>query len=290
VQGHRVALAGLDDEVARPPGEAPLTVRDLVRHHALAAPRMLPSLVGHPVDARTLADGRGRRGAVADLVERAPKWVRRWRDGTRDAGGETHLVLDEVAAVVWVAGERAFSLCPWLSAVDAPASPRWIVLGIEPGATTAASDVALVGRLFGTALDHLGLWGGVKTDGIGGLEVWVPVRPGGAFAGAEAWAADLARSVAATVPDMVGVAPAARDRGARMRLVHRQRPAPGRVVPYGVLARASAPVSVPLAWEELDGDEPPLGPWSVRAVADRLVSDVDPWAGLAGHDQDLPAL
>ena len=234
--------------------------------------------------------GRGGGEPSPTSWQRAPRWVRRWRDPTGDADGETLLVLDEVAAVVWVAGERGFSLCPWLSAVDAPASPRWVVLGIEPGATTAASDVALVGRLFGTALDHLGLSGGVKTDGVGGLEVWVPVRPGGTFAGAEAWAADLVRSVAATVPDMVGVAPSARARGARVRLVHRQRPAPGRVVPYGVLPRASAPVSVPLAWEDLDGDEPPLDPWSVRSVADRLTAGADPWAGLAGHEQDLPAL
>ena len=251
---------------------------------------MLPHLAGHPVEIRTLPDGRGRRGAVADLGERAPRWVRRWRDTTRGADGETHLVLDEVAALVWAAGERGFSLCPWLSAVDAPASPRWVVLGLEPGATTTATDVALVGRLFGTALDHLGLSGGVKTDGTGGLEVWVPVRSGETFAGAEAWAADLARSVAASVPDMVSVAPSARARGARLRLVHRQRPAPGRVVAYGVLARASAPVSMPLAWEELDGDEPPLSGWTVRSVADRLTSGPDPWAGLAGLEQDLPAL
>ena len=87
---------------------------------------------------------------------------------------------------------------------------------------------------------------------------------------------------------MVGVAPSARDRGARLRFVHRQRRARAEVVPYGVLGRRSAPVSVPLFWEELDGDEPPMTRWSVRNVAGRLVSASDPWAARWPRKQVLP--
>ena len=291
VGGHRVGLSGLDDEVARPPGEPPLTVRDVVRHHVMAAPAMVPLLADQPAAVRRYRHGLGRPATgVEDLVARAPSWLR-WGPPTAgaDADADEALpVLDGAAALAWVTGGRGFSLFPRMSTTDAPTAPRWVVIGVEPGASTAPTDVALVGRLFGTALDHLGLVGGVKADGVGGLEVWVPLRPTGTFVAAARWAAHVAGSVAASVPDLVGVAPSARARGTRLRLVHHQRGAYARLVPYGIVGRRAAPVSVPLFWEELDGDDPPISGWSVRNVRERLAVAPDPWAGLADVEQALP--
>jgi bifunctional non-homologous end joining protein LigD len=287
VGGHRVPLAGLDDAVATPRGEEPLTVRDLVRYHAVAAPLMAPYLADRRVEVRRFPAGLGGRGEDAgDLAARAPRWVGR-RDGAAD--GEGVLELDGVAALAWVAGERGVELRPAVSTLDLPGAPTWVVVGVEPGATTAPADLALVGRLLGTALDHLGLVGGVRIDGRGGLEVWVPVTPVGSFPTAQAWAASLAATVATSVPELVGADPSARRRGERIRLVPRQRRDRPPVVPFGIVALRDAPVAVPLGWDELE-DSAAIPRWTLRNVAARLAEAGDPWADLIGSDQVLPAL
>jgi bifunctional non-homologous end joining protein LigD len=291
VGGHRVALSGLDDVVARPAGEEPLTVRDLVRYHAAVAPRMLPYLADRPVVVRRFPRGLARQGADAgDLVARAPRWVRRRRPPDDGPDGDPQLVLDGVAALAWVVGERGFELRPSTAPAEAPESPAWVVIGIEPGAATDPADLALVGRLFGTALRHLGLAGGVRTDGTGGLEVWVPAGAGATFTGVDGWASDLARSIATSVPDLIGDERSARARGERVRLVVRGRRARPPVVPYGVVARGEAPIAVPLRWDELDDADARALAWPLRRVVARLGRVADPWADLVGAEQELPSL
>ena len=293
VRGHRLDLTGLDDEVVQGRrGESPVTVRDLVRYHAQVAPAMLPYLAGrpsvvtpHPAPARAGGD------PGPDLVDDAPRWVRRWRApagggvGTRDRG----LVLDEPAALAWVAAARGVAIHPATATVDDPDLPTWAVIEVRPGRATSPADVALLGRLHRTALDHLGLAGGAKTDGRGGLEVWIPLRPGPSFAEVGAWTADLTRSIGASVPELVGGAAARRGAGGA-RLVHRQsRIRATAVVPYGVVARRGAPVSLPLDWDELD-DPGVLERGTIRDVLARLDDVGDPFGPLLGAAQDLAPL
>jgi bifunctional non-homologous end joining protein LigD len=291
IDGHRIALSGLDDVVARPAGEEALTVRDLVRYHAMVAPRMLPYLADRPSAVRRFPDGLTRPGADdGDLVARAPRWVRRWRDRGDGSDGHPQLVLDRVAALAWVVGERGFELRPSPAPADVPTSPTWVVIGIEPGAATDPADLALVGRLFGTALHHLGLAGGVRADGVGGLEVWVPAGGGATFTGIDAWASDLAQSIATSVPDLVGAERSARARGERVRFVVRGRRGRPPVVPYGVVSRRDASIAAPLRWGELDDADTQTFGWPLRCVVERLGSVADPWADLVGVEQELPPL
>jgi hypothetical protein len=62
------------------------------------------------------------------------------------------------------------------------------------------------------------------------------------------------------------------------------------VAPFSVRPRAGAPVSVPLAWDELD--DPDLDPqrWNIRNIRERLHAKGDPLAPLIGRQQQLPAL
>jgi bifunctional non-homologous end joining protein LigD len=291
VGGHRVALSGLDDVVAKPAAEEALTVRDLVRYHAMVAPRMLPYLADRPAAVRLFPEGLARRGADAgDLVARAPRWIRRWRDPGDESDGHPQLVLDGVAALAWVVGERGFELRPTAAPADGPAPATWVVIGVEPGADTDPADLALVGRQFGTALRHLGLAGGVRADGTGGLEVWVPAGAGATFAGVDAWASGLTRSIASSVPDLVGGERTAQARGERVRLVVRGRRGRLPVVPYGVVARRDAPIAAPLRWDELDDADALTFAWPLRRVVERLGRVADPWADLVGVEQELPPL
>jgi bifunctional non-homologous end joining protein LigD len=52
------------------------------------------------------------------------------------------------------------------------------------------------------------------------------------------------------------------------------------VAPYSTRSRAGAPVSFPLAWDELGADTTP-GDFTVRTVPELVRTRPDPWAGMA---------
>jgi len=62
------------------------------------------------------------------------------------------------------------------------------------------------------------------------------------------------------------------------------------VAPFSARPAPGAPVSVPIAWDELD--DPDLRPdrWTLRTVVDRLEVVGDPLAPLIGRPQELPPL
>ena len=59
------------------------------------------------------------------------------------------------------------------------------------------------------------------------------------------------------------------------------------VAPYAVRPRPTAPVAMPLYWEELSDQTLTPDRWTVKNVAARL-AEVDPWADINRHARALP--
>ena len=186
------------DEVRLPGrgrGGRPLTTRDLVRHHAVMAPAMLPYLADRPLDPHP----RRREGtAEIDGAARAPPWLRRWLDDDAQA----RIVPDSAAALAWLAARGAVELRPSAATVDEPSHPTWALFDIVAGDgdPTTVLDLA---RLHRAALRHLGVDGRPVLTGNGGIQVWVPVAARYTFEQTRRWVEAVSQAVAATVPDMV---------------------------------------------------------------------------------------
>jgi bifunctional non-homologous end joining protein LigD len=294
VAGRDVKLTNLDKALFPGRGGAkPLTKRDLIRYHATIAPAMLPYLVDRPVNPHRFPDGVEKPGFWHKAVPtHAPEWLRRFHYD--DAGrGETewYAVVDDVAALVWMANYGAVELNPWTSRTDDVHQPTWALIDIDPGADTPFEDVVLLARLYKVALDHAGVVGMPKLSGQRGIQIWVPVAAGYSFDDTRAWVEAISRAVGDAVPELVSRSWRTADRGGRARLDYTQNAINKTLVaPFSARPAAGAPVSVPITWEELDDPELRPDRWTIRTVARRLADVGDPLADLVGLQQRLPEL
>ena len=168
-----------------------------------------------------------------------------------------------------------------------------LVVGVSTADAAAASfdDALVLTRLYRTALEHLGVEGCPKVTGKRGIQVWVPVAEGYSFDETRAWVERVSRAVGDTVPDLVSWEWEKAKRGGRTRLDYTQNAINKTLVaPFSVRPAAGAPVSVPIAWDELDDPELRPDQWTVTNVGERIASGGDPLAPLIGLPQQLPTL
>ncbi|MEV4313729.1 non-homologous end-joining DNA ligase [Actinocrispum sp. NPDC049592] len=291
VGGQEVRLTNLGKVLF--PADPPITKRELVRYYATIAPFMLPYLADRPVNGHRYPDGVEQPGFWhKEVPGHAPKWLTQWHNRNADEDEtQCYAVLDSVPALVWMANFGAIELHPWTSSLTDVQQPTWALVDIDPGARTSFDEVLVLARLYRTALDHLGVTGMPKVTGQRGIQVWIPVRPGYTFDDTRQWVKKVSRAVGHTVPDLVSWQWYRDDRAGLARLDYTQNAINKTLVaPFSVRPKPTAPVSVPITWDELD--DPGLRPdrWTVRTVLDRVGRTGDPLAPLIGMAQDLPKL
>jgi bifunctional non-homologous end joining protein LigD len=294
IAGHELTVTNLDKPLfPGRGGEPPVTKRELIRYHAVIAPSMLPYLVGRPVNMHRYPDGAGRPGFwQKEVPVHAPAWLQRWHNAEAEPGeSECYAVPDGAPALVWLANFGALELHPWTSALPDVHQPTWALIDVDPGDRSTFADVLVLARLYRTALEHLDVKAAAKVTGKRGVQIWVPIRCGYTFAETRAWVEKISRAIGRTVPDLVSWEWRKDRRRGLARLDYTQNAINKTLVaPFSARPAPGAPVSVPIAWDELD--DPDLQPdrWTLRTVVDRVAAVGDPLAPLIGLPQELPPL
>ena len=163
----------------------------------------------------------------------------------------------------------------------------WLAFDLDPSSGEFA-DAARAGIALHRVLDELGLASFPKTSGSRGLHVFIPLRPGHSQELVTAFAVRIGEELARREPALVtmewrkdarrGRVYADPFRNAYLQTI---------VTPYSVRRRAKAPVSTPLAWDEVT---PRLDParFNVKTFAKRLAK-ADPWKDFKKRAVRLPA-
>jgi bifunctional non-homologous end joining protein LigD len=296
VFGRKIRVTNLDKVLFPAPTDGqspPVTKRELLAYAATVAPVSLPYLEGRALNLHRYPDGAPAKGFWhKQLPGHAPDWLGRWDNPEADRGEtSTYLVVDEPAALVWVANFGALEWHPWTSRTREMHEPTYALVDLDPGERTSWDDLLTLARLHRTALDHIGVTARPKVTGRRGIQIWIPVVAGYTFEETRAWVEQLSRTVGQVVPELVSWKWEVSARRGLARLDYTQNAINKTLVaPYSTRPAAGAPVSVPIAWDELD--DPDLRPdrWTIRTVLDRLASRGDPFRALLGAAQELPEL
>jgi bifunctional non-homologous end joining protein LigD len=161
----------------------------------------------------------------------------------------------------------------------------WLAFDMDPPESFA--DAARAALALRKVLDEVKLVSYPKTSGSKGVHVFAPLRPGVTQQEATSVAVSLGEELARREPKLVTVEFSKAKRDGRV-FADAMRNAYGQTIvpPYSVRRRPRAPVSTPLAWDEVS---PRLDPaaFNVRTFDKRMARD-DPWSDFWRRRQALP--
>jgi bifunctional non-homologous end joining protein LigD len=256
-----------------------LTKRDLAEFYASIADWILPHVVGRPLTLVRCPEGLdGDCFYMKHSGAWAPPALRRVKIKEKTKTGD-YLVADDLAGVMGLVQMGILEIHTWNSLADRVEEPNRIVFDLDPGPAVAFDKVMAGARLLRGSLRSVGLESFVKTTGGKGLHVVVPLAPGHGweetFGFSELVASQIVKEDPRTYTDSMPKA----GRQAKILIdVLRNNRGSTSVAAYSTRARPEAPVSVPLAWEELRRDLRP-DQFTVQNLPRRLSSlKADPWA------------
>jgi bifunctional non-homologous end joining protein LigD len=267
--------------------DAGLTKLDLARHYERVASLMLPYVRDRPLALQAFPHGVEQPGYFLKAAPSYfPPWVKRATVPKR-GGTITHALAENASTLVYLAGQNVVTVHTWLSRADQPQNPDRLIIDLDPSGGEFA-EVRAAARAAGERLRDLGLVPYAMATGSRGIHVICPLRRGPSFTDVHTFARALAEQMVSEHPRQLTLEWHKSERGERIYIdVNRIAYAQHAVAPYAIRPRSSAPVAMPLHWDELT--DPTLTPdrWTVSNVGERL-SAGDPWSGMNRHARALP--
>ena len=285
--GHEVRVTSPGKVLFAERGETKL---DLVRYYVAVGDPLLRTMGGRPVLLQRFPQGAGAKGFFQKRVpDNAPEWLSTTTVQTVNGTPSRALVIADLAHVAWAVNLACLGFHVWPSQADDQEHSDELRIDLDPMPGTDFGMVREGARELRGLLDEVGLTGFVKTTGSKGLHVYVRLEPRWTPYEVRSCAVAVARELERRRGDLLTAAWWKEERGKRIFVDYNQN-APHKTVfgAWSVRARAGAPVSTPLRWEELDEVEPDQ--LTMATVPERLARDGDPWAAIDDAPQSLEPL
>jgi DNA ligase D len=260
--------------------EAGITKLDLANYVVAVGDAFLAANGDRPVSLQRFPGGiDGEQFFSKNPPKGAPDYVRAVPVVYPSARSHPQLVLDEPAAIVWAVQMNTVVFHPWASRAETSDFPDQLRIDLDPQPGTDFGDAIPAAIALRALLEEAGLTAFVKTSGNRGLHVFAPIEPTHEFLEVRHAVIAAARELERRMPDAVTTAWWKEERGQRIFVdfnqANRDRTMAGA---YSPRALAHAPVSTPLAWDELPDADPTT--FTIGTVPERLRTTGDPWAGM----------
>jgi bifunctional non-homologous end joining protein LigD len=273
------------------PGEG-ITKGDLIDYYRAVADVVVPHIEGRPFTMKRYPDG---IAAKPFFQKNAPSHMPDWiptaefpatSRETREKRMIRYPLVNEEAALLWMANMGCIDLNAWCSRADRSDRPDFALFDLDPtpeAGFAAAAEVALLVR---DALAAVDLRGYPKTSGSDGVHVLVPLARRYGYDQTRGVVAAISRALASMRPELVTTEwSKAKRRGV---LIDANQNGPGRTIAfaYSVRPHPGAPVSAPVTWEELAAGVHP-GDFTMPVMLERVARRGDLYAPVL---EDLQAL
>ncbi len=225
------------------------TKGDLLKYYDAVAPLLLPHLRDRPLSLKRYPNGIHEPYFFQkNTPEGYPSWLR-----TETIEGIRYVLADDKPSLMYLANLGCIDQNPWMSRVGSLDRPDYILIDLDPY-HCEFDKVVEAALLVKAKLDAIGLAGYPKTTGGDGMHIFVPIEPRYGYDQARSFAAVIAGLLAAERPDLFTTPRAVEKREKNKVYFDWMQIAESKTIsaPYVARAYAGAPVSTPLAWQEVN--------------------------------------
>ena len=264
-----------------------ITKQGLAEFHEEIADWILPHVVGRPLSLLRHPEGVTHKGFFQKHA-----WAGMGGSVREVAvpGDEQKMVaIDDLAGLLELVQASVLEIHPWGATAARPDLPDRVTIDLDPGDNVPWQRVIDAAHEVRRRLAALKLESFVKTTGGKGLHVVFPLTPRDGWDRIKTFAQSIAAAMAADRPDLYTDSMAKSGRRGRIYIDYLRNGLGATAVgAYSPRAREGAPVSVPLAWDEL-GEAIRSNHFTVANLPNRLAFlDRDPWEGIDRLKQTLP--
>jgi bifunctional non-homologous end joining protein LigD len=255
--------------------EEGITKGDVIDYYRAVADAVVPLLRERPFTMKRYPDG---IAAKPFFQKNAPSHMPDWiptaefpatsRD-TREKRMIRYPLVNEEAALLWMANMGCIDLNAWLSRADRADRPDFALFDLDPTPEAGFAASAQVALLVRDALAAVDLRGYPKTSGADGMHVLVPLARRYGYDQTRGLVLAITRALASMRPELVTTEwSKAKRHGV---LIDANQNGPGRTIAfaYSVRPMPGAPVSAPLTWDEVAAGVKPAD-FTMSVVLDRL--------------------
>jgi bifunctional non-homologous end joining protein LigD len=285
-----VVVAGVrvshPDKILYP--EQGVSKRDLANFYAAIGDFILPHIRRRPLTLVRCPDGhQGECFYQKHLKEALPASLR--TVPIREKSATTpYPVLDGLPGLIALVQLGVLEIHPWGSREDDLERPDLLTFDLDPGPGLAWQQVIEGAQLLRHRLGQLGLTAFVKTSGGKGLHLVVPIEPRAGWEEAKGFARAVALDLVRSYPERFTAESKKAKRAGKIFIDYlRNGRGATTVAAYSTRARAGAPVSTPITWEELDQTMTP-DRYRIDNLPRRLAGlKHDPWGDYFTARQEL---
>jgi bifunctional non-homologous end joining protein LigD len=275
---HDVAISNPDKVFFPAPA---LTKGDLVSYYVDLAECVLPHLRRRPFHMKRFPNGvEGEFFHQKRVPANHPAYVDEVPVSFPSGHSTVFAIVDNAAALAWVANLGCIELHTWHSRVPEIERPDYLLIDLDPSEGNPWEWVREIALVVREVMDELGLASYPKTSGATGLHVVAPIRPELVFPDVRRFAKALAEEVERRVGDQRIATTTWRVAERKGVFVDFGQNARDRTIAcaYSVRPTPDARVSTPLDWAEVADVQPEA--FTIQTMRARLDAAGDPMRGM----------
>ncbi|HEX6951065.1 MAG TPA: DNA ligase D [Nitrospira sp.] len=254
-----------------------LTKAALAAYYELVADRMLPHLRGRPLTLLRCPEGYQKCFYQKHINENVPQAIGRI-EIEEGEGRDTYMLAESLEALLGLVQMGVLEVHTWGSKKDRLERPDRLTFDLDPDPSVPWAQVIEAAQLTKTLLDELGLVSFLKTTGGKGLHIVTPIQRTFGWDEVKTFTKLVADHLVTTIPQRFTSNMSKRARKGKIFIDYlRNARGATAIAAYSTRAKPGAPVSVPIAWDELSRDLP-SDYFTVLNLPDRLKRlRRDPW-------------
>jgi bifunctional non-homologous end joining protein LigD len=270
--------------------ELSISKGDLLRYYAAVSPALLPH-----IKSRAMVMKRYPHGAAGPFFfmkrtpSPSPEWLETCKIEHESGNVIAFPLIQELGALLWVVNLGCIDLNQWYARCDDVDRPDYFHFDLDPGPGAPFPQVLEAAILVRDALDMLKMPSYPKTSGSKGIHIYVPIKRGPTQKDVWTFTKAFAMTLAEHYPTILTAQYRVAKRPRGRVLVDYNQNAWGRTLAsvYSVRPTASASVSTPLTWTEVErGVEP--HEFTMDVVLRRIARDGDLFAPVLKGKVKLP--